>query len=63
LLFFCVFHAGITSVSAAGDIDPAYRDALAKALDAGVEVLAWGADISHLGINLARPLPFFLDPP
>jgi sugar fermentation stimulation protein A len=63
LLFFCVFHAGITRVSAAGDIDPRYRDALAEAMDEGVEVLAWGGDISPAGIELLRPLPFSLDPP
>jgi sugar fermentation stimulation protein A len=63
LLFFCVFHSGINAVCAAGDIDPAYREALGDARAAGVEVLAWGADISTLGICLARPLPFSLDPP
>jgi sugar fermentation stimulation protein A len=63
LLFFCVFHTGINAVSVAGDIDPAYRAALADARAAGVEVLAWGADISTAGISLARALPFSLDPP
>ena len=63
LLIFCAFHTGINAVSAAGDIDPAYRDALAEARAAGVEVLAWGADISTAGINLARALPFSVDPP
>lgn len=63
LLFFCVFHAGIRRVSAAGEIDPRYRDALAEAMDRGVEVLAWAADLSPAGIELARPLPFTLDPP
>ena len=63
LLFFCVFHSGISSVSAAGDIDPRYRDALAQAQAAGVEVLAWRADISPGGLELLAPLPFQLDPP
>ena len=63
VLFFCVFHAGIARVSAAGDIDPRYRDALAQAMAQGVEVLAWGADIGPAGIELARPLPFTVDPP
>jgi len=61
LLLFCVFHSGIRSVSAAGDIDPRYRQALGAALAAGVEVQAWAADISPAGIELARPLPFNLD--
>ncbi len=62
ILFFCVFHQGITRVSAAGEIDGAYRDALEAGMQAGVEVLAWGADISPEGIQLARELPFTLDP-
>ncbi len=62
LLFFCVFHEGIRSVSAAGDVDPAYREALAAARAAGVEVLAWRAAISPREIALESPLPFTLDP-
>jgi len=62
VLFFCVFHEGIDRVSAAGQIDPAYRDALREALDAGVEVLAWAARVSPQEITLERPLPFTLDP-
>ena len=62
VLFFCVFHNGIDSVSAAGDIDPRYRDALQEALAAGVEVLAWRASISPQGIDLLQALPFSLDP-
>jgi sugar fermentation stimulation protein A len=57
IIFFCVFHAGIKRVRAAREIDPAYADALQSALDAGVEALAWGADISPQCIRLARPLP------
>ena len=63
VLFFCVFHSGIDSVCAAGDIDPRYRDALAEAMAAGVQVLAWRADISTTGIELSRQLPFALDVP
>jgi sugar fermentation stimulation protein A len=62
LLFFCVFHNGITGVSAAGDIDRRYRDALQQAMAAGVEVLAWAASIDVEGLELSRPLPFALDP-
>jgi sugar fermentation stimulation protein A len=62
VLFFCVYHNGIDRVSAAGDIDPNYRDALAEGLDNGLEVLAWAADINPGGIELARRLPFTLDP-
>jgi sugar fermentation stimulation protein A len=62
VMFFCVFHSGIETVCAAGDIDPAYRLALRGAIAAGVEVLAWKADISTAGIELSRPLPFSVDP-
>ena len=63
VLFFCVFHSGINSVCAAGDIDPRYREALAEAMAVGVQVLAWRADISTTGIELSRQLPFALDAP
>jgi sugar fermentation stimulation protein A len=63
LLFFCVFHEGVRHVSAAGDIDPRYRAALSEAMSAGVEVVAWAARVSPSGLELARPLPFTLDPP
>lgn len=62
VLLFCVFHAGINRVSAAGEIDPAYREALASAQAAGVEVLAWRAAVSPAGLVLEQPLPFSLDP-
>jgi len=62
LLFFCVFHNGIRKVSAAGDIDPAYREVLAQAMAAGVEVLAWRTRVSTGGLEPAGPLPFTLDP-
>lgn len=63
VLFFCVFHQGIERVSAAGEIDSRYRDALREAMASGVEVLAWQAAISPQGIELRRALPFSLDPP
>ncbi len=63
LMFYCGFHSGITRVSAAGDIDPRYRDALVEAMQQCVEVLAWGADVAPAGVVLARPLPFSVDPP
>jgi len=62
LMFFCVFHSGTESVCTAGDIDPAYRSALIEAMEAGVEVVAWKADVSTAGISLSRPLPFSVDP-
>lgn len=62
LLFFCVLHTGIETVSAAGEIDPRYREALIEAQAAGVEVIAWRAHVSPQGMVLERPLPFSVDP-
>ena len=41
----------------ADDIDPAYGAALREAAAAGVRGLAWRADVSPEGIELAAPLP------
>ena len=57
VIFFCVFHAGIQRVKPAWDIDSAYGEALVAATAAGVEAMAWVADISPVGIQLARELP------
>ena len=61
--FFCVFHSAIEHVSVAADIDPHYRLALQEAMAAGVEVMAWKAQITPQGADLLKPLPFALDPP
>lgn len=61
VLLFCVLHEGVEQVSVAADIDPRYRDALASAMEAGVEVFAWGATISPQAMTLSRALPFVLD--
>ncbi|MFT6890174.1 MAG: sugar fermentation stimulation protein A [Halioglobus sp.] len=62
VMLFCVFHSGIESVCAAGDIDSAYREALLEAIGAGVEVLAWKASVSVAGVKLSHVLPFSVDP-
>ena len=61
-IFFCAFHGGIQSVSAAGEIDRAYRDTLAEVRDVGVEVQAWHTGVRPAGLELDRELPFSLDP-
>jgi sugar fermentation stimulation protein A len=45
VLFFCVQHTGIDEVRPADDIDPVYGQTLRRALESGVEVLAYRADI------------------
>ncbi|MBB4821745.1 sugar fermentation stimulation protein A [Pseudomonas alcaligenes] len=54
--FYCVNLSGIEAVRAAEEIDPAYAAALADAKAAGVEVLAYGAEVSPEGLVLQRRL-------
>lgn len=58
VLFYCVQHTGIERVKAADLIDPKYAQTLAQAVEAGVEVLAYGAEISPEEITLNRRLEF-----
>ncbi|MFT5780772.1 MAG: sugar fermentation stimulation protein A [Pseudomonas sp.] len=53
---YCVNLSGIEAVRAAVEIDPAYAQGLRAAVAAGVEVLAYGVDISPQAISLQRPL-------
>jgi len=56
-LIFCVQHTGISAVSPADDIHPAYGQALREARDAGVDVRAYGCRIERAEIRLTEPLP------
>ncbi|MCC5884835.1 MAG: DNA/RNA nuclease SfsA [Gammaproteobacteria bacterium] len=56
-LCYCVQHTGIERVAPADDIDPRYGDALRRAMDAGVTVVAWQAQLDAREIRLVRPLP------
>ena len=62
VMLYCALHTGIERVSAAGEIDVRYRDTLAEVLADGVEVMAWGAEISPDRVSVVRPLPFSVDP-
>jgi sugar fermentation stimulation protein A len=53
---YCVNLSGIQAVRPAVEIDPAYAQGLHEAVAAGVEVLAYGVDISPQGIRLVRRL-------
>ncbi len=57
VLFYACLHTGITSVAAAEDIDPVYAQQLNTAISVGVEVIAYGADISTREVKLSRRLP------
>lgn len=58
IVFFLVQRTDAAEVHIAGDIDPAYQEAFLTAYGAGVEVLAYGTNISPRGITLGRALPF-----
>ncbi|MDP3847275.1 MAG: DNA/RNA nuclease SfsA [Pseudomonas sp.] len=53
---YCVNLSGIEAVRPAAEIDPAYAQGLREAVAAGVEVLAYGVEISPLEIRLVRRL-------
>ncbi|WP_062061651.1 DNA/RNA nuclease SfsA [Cellvibrio sp. OA-2007] len=59
VLLFCVQHTGIQSVRAAAHIDPVYAATLQAARDAGVEVIAYAANIDPAQniIALDRAVP------
>ncbi|WP_447593777.1 DNA/RNA nuclease SfsA [Aquipseudomonas campi] len=53
---YCVNLSGVEAVRAAVEIDPAYAAGLREAKAAGVEVLAYGAEITPQAIHLVRRL-------
>lgn len=60
VIFYCVQHTGIGTVSPADHIDSDYGIWLRKAVDAGVEALAYKADISESEIKLTHSMPIIL---
>jgi len=60
VLLFCVQRADAEVVEPARDIDPVYADTLATAVQQGVEVLAYRAQLSPTEITLQTRLPFRL---
>lgn len=57
---YCVNLSGIEAVRAAQEVDPAYAAGLREAREAGVEVLAYGAEITPEAIRLVRRLEVLL---
>ncbi|HCJ30684.1 MAG TPA: DNA/RNA nuclease SfsA [Pseudomonas sp.] len=57
---YCVNLTGAEAVRPASEIDPLYASALRDAVGAGVEVLAYGVELSPEEIRLVRPLPVIL---
>jgi len=59
-LCFCVQHSGIDSVAPAEHIDAVYAKTLREAVTAGVELIAYQADISAEKLILNKCLPIVL---
>lgn len=57
ILFFCVQHTGIQRVAPADQIDPKYAETFRQAINAGVEVLAYRAQMDLENIELKEFLP------
>lgn len=57
---YCVNLSGIEAVRAAEEIDPGYAVALREAVAAGVEVLAYGAELSPERVSITRRLEVLL---
>lgn len=60
VLFFCVQHSGIHEVRPAAHIDHVYADTLARAVEAGVEVLAYKVRFQGRQPVIGKALPFVL---
>ena len=60
VLLFCVSRTDATSVEPAEAIDPIYARTLRDARERGVEILAYGTDISTQGIKLAHAVRVML---
>lgn len=58
VLFFCVQHSGGDAVAPAAEIDRVYTVTLQEAVEAGVEVLAYGCRISGKEIAVDRKVGF-----
>ncbi len=60
VILFCVQRGDVTSFRPAAEIDPLYAETLGEVVAAGVETLAWRAQITPAGITLTEPLPVVL---
>jgi sugar fermentation stimulation protein A len=58
--FYCVSRADVTTFSPADHIDKVYGETLRRAVEAGVEVMAWSIDVQPSGdrhaVTLAKPV-------
>lgn len=61
VMFYVVQRTDCAAVTLAADIDPKYAAAFARAMQAGVQVLAYDCAIDPSGVALRWPLPFVWD--
>lgn len=61
-LVFCVQHTGVKRATPADDLHPEYGAALRRAIDCGLEVFAYGCEISRESIQIRERIPFFAQP-
>lgn len=57
VMMFCIQRMDGDRLALARDIDPKYGAAFDRALEAGVEALAWECDVRREQIVLSRPVP------
>ncbi len=57
VLLFCVNHTGIKRVRPADHVDPVYGQLLRLAAEMGVEILAYGTDISPREVTITHAVP------
>ena len=60
VIFYCVQRGDCRQLSPADDIDAVYGQSLRRAIDKGVEVMAYQAEVRPEGIQLAEALPVCL---
>jgi sugar fermentation stimulation protein A len=56
VLLFCVQRGDVSEVRPADEIDPLYGRTLREAILTGVEVIAYGAEVTYTGIHLLHPV-------
>ncbi len=57
VMCYVIQRSDVSIFGAAWDIDPAYAEALKKAIERGVEVFAFQAEVNPEGIRLVKRLP------
>lgn len=62
VLLFVVSRGDVDRVGPAYDVDPVYGETLRNVVEAGVEVLAWRAEVTESTYRLEEAVPFTLDP-